>query len=321
MPWRIPDKTLAATLLVAFSAVVAVSCNDRKTTAGDLSKNSPPPVRNAGGAADKPEPEPELYFGEDWEQKAGGRIAGPGQQSTANDAQYSTWALVLGTFTEGDHAAAAMRMIGNLQVIAPQVQGARVHTTPKGSMVVYGRYKDREDPSAKADQEKLKQITNQGHQVFKRIPLTRIDMRLAQGQLSPLDLLSARRAHPNVDPLYTLDVAIWMANEDKSLGGIVTPDEVRRKAEAYAKELRAKGHEAYFYHDDVNKRSIVTVGLFDHRAIHPKSGLYSSDVTSVIKQFPQRLANGEPVLTLKARFVPQLGTQPQTPVLVLVPTM
>jgi hypothetical protein len=229
--------------------------------------------------------------------------------------------LVLGTFTEGDHIAAAQRMIADMPRVAPQVQGARVHTTAKGSMVVYGRYDDREDPRAKQDQERLKQITANGRKVFNRVPLTRLDMRLTKGKLSPLDLLSARRAHPNVDPLYTLDVALWLTNDDRKLGEIVTVDDVRQRAETYAKQLRAQGHEAYFYHDEANNRSIVTVGLFDRRAINQKSGLFSPDVTDLMKKFPVRLANGEPVETLKARFLPQLGTQPQTPVLVLVPTM
>jgi hypothetical protein len=323
---RTPDKTLISVVLLAISAWFASSCNEQKTTANDLSKNKPNSIRAAGAVTDKPQAEPELYFGEDWATKAapnassGGRIISPNQAS-ADPADQSTWSLVLGTFTEGDHITAAQRMIADMPKIAPQIMGARVHTTAKGSMVVYGQYDDREDPRAKQDQERLKQITVNGRKVFNRVPLTRLDMRLSKGQLSPIDLLSARRAHPNVDPLYTLDVAIWLTNDDRKQGEIVTANDVRQRADAYAKKLRAQGHEAYFYHDEANNRSIVTVGLFDRRAINQKSGLFSSDVTMLMKKFPARLVNGEPIETLKARFLPQLGTQPQTPVLVLVPTM
>ena len=333
MPLRTPDKTIIPVLLVAISAGFPPSCNEQKTTANDLSKNKPAPIRAPGAETDKPESEPELYFGEDWAAKnpgrtptpspkagSGGRIQSP-VQASAEPAENSTWSLVLGTFTEGDHVAAAQRMITDMPLVAPQVRGARVHTTAKGSMVVYGHYANREDPQAKQEQEQLKKITVNGRKVFNRVPLTRLDLRLSQGQLSPLDLLSARRAHPNVDPLYTLDIAIWITNDDRKLGEIVTEENVRQRAEAYAKQLRTRGHEAYFYHDEVNQRSIVTVGLFDRRAINPKSGLFSPDVTDLMKKFPARLANGEPAETLKARFLPKLGTKPQTPVLVLVPTM
>lgn len=213
-------------------------------------------------------------------------------------------------------------MVSQLGAIAPQANGARVHTTAKGSMVVYGQYAGRDDPRAEADQERLKQVKYQGRTVFDRIILTRLDLRLTHGQLSPHDLLSARRLHPKVDPLYTLDVAIWIANEDSKAGrDRISHQEIKRRAEAHAAQLRNQGFDAYFYHDDANKRSIVTVGLFDRRAINSVSGLYSSEVTDLVKRFPARLANGEPAWEYKDKYFPRLGTKPQTPVLVLVPSL
>lgn len=249
--------------------------------------------------------------------------SGDGQKAPQPEPS-STWSLVLGTFTGADHKASAERMLDNLRTIAPEAAaGARVHTTAKGSMVVFGRYTGRDDPNAVADEQRLKRLTHQNRKVFNRLILTRLDLRLTEGQLHPHDLLSARRAHPKVDPLYTLDVAIWMANEDPAhkAGDRLMYEEAKRQAEAHAAKLRAQGYEAYFYHDQANKRSIVTVGLFDRTAINSTSGLYSSRVTDLVKKFPARLANGEPAFEFIDKYFPKLGTKPQTPVLVLVPTM
>jgi hypothetical protein len=229
----------------------------------------------------------------------------------------STWSLVLGTFTEGDHVAAAQRMIAEMQKIAPQVQGLRVHPGGKGSMVVFGQYAGREDPKAAADKTWLKSLQHQNRPVFPRIALTHLDLRSLQADLHPFDLHTARRQHPKVHPLYTLDVAMW----DDFDSGKLTYEQIRRSAEGYAQQLRNAGYEAYFYHDDRVERSVVTVGLFDRTAINQTSGLFTSVVTDMMKQFPQRMVNGEPMSEFKDRFRPEMGVKPQTPVLVEVPDM
>ena len=182
--------------------------------------------------------------------------------------------------------------------------------------MVFGDYAGREDSKADKDQAWLKGIKYQNRNVFNRVMLTHIDLR-GEGQLHPHDLLSARRAHPKVNPLYTLDVALW----DDFDAGKMKVEEIRKKAEAYASQLRKQGHEAYFYHDEVNKRSIVTVGLYDRKAINPQSGLFSFDVDQAMKKFPVRMVNGEELHEFKDKYNPMLGTKPQTPKLVEVPTL
>ena len=345
MRLRSADKTCLQTLVVAMCALFTASCNDGRTTSGDLSKNGANSINGRKPATDNPLESGGPPLDEGFITASGptGAKSTPGSATNAPAAKapaaapnvsaktsdpssspYS-WTLVLSTFTDPGHAEAAQRMVSELHKIAPQVTGTRVHTNSKGSMVVFGSYTGRDDPSAKADEERLKAVMYQGHQVFNRIMLAPLDTRAQQGQLHPYDLLSARRAHPNVDPLYTLDIGIWMANDDPKLGEKITFTEVKRKAEAYATQLRAQKYEAYFYHDEANKRSIVTVGLFDRRAINSVSGLYSDEVTDLVKKFPVRLANGEPMYqpiykpTHDNRAL--IGKQPQTPVLVLVPTM
>lgn len=239
----------------------------------------------------------------------------PPLPSTVAAQQMGVWSLVLGTFTEGNATEAAQRMISETQKIAPQVQGLRVHPTGNGAMVVFGEYKDRDDPKQAEDKNWLKSIKFQDQPVFPRIMLTHLDLRPMQADLHPYDLHYARREHPRVKPMYTLDVAVW----DDLGSGKLTYAEIQRQAESYAKQLRMTGYEAYFFHDDAAKRSMVTVGLFDKTAINATSGLYSEAVEDLVKRFPARLMNGEPMEEFKDRFRPQLGTRPQKPVLAEVP--
>jgi hypothetical protein len=322
------DKTTVLSAVSAICAIAIAACSAHKSSSDgsdaagkSFTAAASPDSSKASQTAGSD------YFGEDWatanarkkpgDRNPGAATAAP-NRSAETTSPSSIWTLVLATFTDANHVRDAQDMLAQLPVVAPQVVGARIHTSAKGSMVIYGQYTGREDPAAKADVERLKRITHQNRQVFSRVLLTHLDLRLAQSQLHPHDLLSARRLHPKVDPLYTLDVAIW----DDFESGKISYDQIRRSAENYAAQLRARGYEAYFYHDDANTRSIVTVGLFDRRAIHKDSGLYSQEVEDLAKKhFPVRLVNGEPMYEYKDRFRPELGTEPETPVLVLVPSM
>jgi hypothetical protein len=234
----------------------------------------------------------------------------------------------LGTFSGEEHAMAAATMAANLRDIAPQtapeLANARVHSTSRSSLVVYGAYRDRDDPRARADQERFKAVQFQGQPLFNRVMLAPVETRNPQAPLHPHDLLSARAAHPTVVPMYTVEVAIW----DDLGSGKMSWDDISRSSEAYCEKLRAQGFEAYFYHDQPNSRSSVTVGLFDRRAINSKSGMFSDEVAAVMKQFPARLVNGEPLMELidqyaayptdKSKRKP-IDSKPQTARLALVP--
>lgn len=271
-----------------------------------------------------------MYLGQDWDSAVKPR-GGTQNASGANSAgapahtplsSASTWSLVLGTFTDDNHAQAAEEMVRQLRLASPPVVGARTHPATRGTMVVYGNYTGRDDPKAKADEEALRKVSFRGQPMLGRIMLARLEAARGgpgAGALHPFDLMSARQAHPSVNPLYSLDVAVWIANDDPKLGDRISFDEVKKRAEAYARELRARNIEAYFYHDESGQRSSVTVGLFDRRAIDPRSQLYSIEVEDWIKRFPQRLANGEPLNEFIDKYKPDKGVQPQKPMLVLVP--
>ena len=71
---------------------------------------------------------------------------------------------------------------------------------------------------------------------------------------------------------------------------------MRTAAERYCAELRSKGYEAWFYHDDDSETSIVTVGHFNRSAYDSRSTLMSPEVEDLMRQFPAHMTNGEPVL-------------------------
>lgn len=229
------------------------------------------------------------------------------------------WVLVLGTYSEDGHDQAARTMLDGLRQIAPEIaRNSRVHVGSKGSMVVYGHYTNRDDPNAKDDQERLKKVLYKNQPLFSRVIISRIDSRTMDSQFDPRDLLSVRQKYPKVDPLYTVDIAIW----DDLGAGKMSYDDIRKKAVAYCEQLRAQGVEAYFYHDDENQRSTVTVGVFDRRAINETSRLFSPEVEAVMKKFPARLVNGEPLYEFKDKFhQKEKGVKPVPPKLALVPEL
>ncbi|UCD74695.1 MAG: hypothetical protein JSV91_13015 [Phycisphaerales bacterium] len=226
------------------------------------------------------------------------------------------WTIVLETFATGDHLAAAQRMLRQLPAIDPLLAEARVHRAAEASMVVFGSYPAPDDPAAQYDLKTIKSITIGDRPVFARAMLSRVRPHAAQRQLKPFELITARQRYPNVDPLYTLDVAIWGTNFES---GDLSLQQVQSEAEAYARRLRTQGIDAYFHHDPDRGLSTVTVGLFDHRAIDAASGLYHPDVEAFLARFPARLVNGEPLQVYIDPQRPDLGTEPQRPRLVLVP--
>ena len=275
------------------------------------------PSARAGGSTDTAE---EWDWGEDWASlpPAGSRARGarPAGSGAGSRGPSTSWAIVLLTFSAEGHQRAAANALQQLPAIAPQLGGgAWVRTTENGSIVVYGHYESPESAEAQRDLERVKTLTVRERQVFPRAILTRIRLPGAQRALHPHELYSARKRYPNVDPLYTLEVAVWGDFES----GKLSRAEIHRRAEAYAQELRAQGFEAYFYHDDDKRLSVVTVGLFDRRAIDARSGLYSSQVDVLLERFPAHLVNGELLHEPISMRRPGRGTRVQKPLLVHVP--
>jgi hypothetical protein len=245
--------------------------------------------------------------------------AAPGQAAgAAGTSRRTTWTIVLATFPSQGHQQAAANSLGQLPRIDPKLAGgAWVHSGSGGSLVAYGRYETTSSADAQRDLAWIKQLTLNDVPAFPRAMLSRVNVRPAAAGYHPLDLMSARLRHPRVDPLYTLEVAVWGDFES----GKLSLEEIHRKAEEQTRALRARGFEAYYHHDDDRRLSMVTVGLFDHTAIDQRTGLYGPTVEALLREFPAHLVNGAELLEPIDGRRPQRGTRVQRPVLVHVPKL
>ena len=308
---RTSHKTPPAVLLLAFLALILPGCTGGGDARADRPKNTGNPDTVREPALGDQRGVANLDFGDDWD-----LVSSPDLPPAAQAPAGPIWTIVLQTFSTGDHQAAARRMLSQLPSIDPLLANARAHPTAEASMVIYGSYQAPDDPAAQADLKLIKSISIGERPVFARAMLTRIDPRTAPGQFKPFELLSVRQRYPKVDPLYTLDIAIWGTNFES---GELSLQQVQAEAEAYTRRLRTQGIDAYFHHDPDRGLSTVSVGLFDHRAINAESGLYHPTVDAFIRRFPARLVNGEPLRVYIIPQRPASGTEIQQPRLVLVP--
>lgn len=239
---------------------------------------------------------------------------------TSSSAAYQgedVWAILLRSVATDTHQQDAAEVQRIFAQACPQLRGMWIHSGETGSMVLYGRFASVDDPAA---QEALKWVKSQratnGAQPFHAVMLVRVESADGgRGNVHPFDLRTLRRAHPRINPLYSLQVAAWVGPDDNASAW----QECKRQAEQYAASLRGQGHEAWFFHDDTARISSVTVGKFDKRIINQTSGLYTAELGRMYDQFPRHLLNGEEVLVRENVNDPSSRLVPQQPRLVEVP--
>jgi len=251
---------------------------------------SPTPASNAGTASTKP---------------------------AAAAAAKGRWSVILATFSDADHAAKAAAFRGQLVSQYPELREATVRRVGKGSAIVIGRFEAPDDPAAQTELKRVKAIERNKQKPFAGVMLMRTTSDDAGGPPKQWDLRSLRAKLPSVRPLFTLQVAAWSTFGEKGSDY----DGMRASAERYCAELRKKGHEAWFLHDDDAETSIVSVGHFDRRAYDTKSTLFSPEVQDMMREFPANLVNGEPILIPIDPRNPKGKTKPQPCRLVEVPAL
>lgn len=310
-------KIACTTALALFILVSTGGCrSDQSSSSSDPNQTNGAEI-SSGSSIRKIHSIEDFDFGEDWmtvsqhEEPVIPRALEGAPSGTA-------WSVNLKTFATGDHRTAAKRMLGQLPSIDPELARARIHTTPTRTMVVFGSYESAEDPSAQAGLKRIKSITMQGRPVFSRAMLVPINLDAATGNFKNFELLGVRLRLPEVDPLYTLDIAVWGTNFES---GDLAMSQIQEQAESYARQLRARGVEAYFHHTPQRGLSTVTVGLFNHRAIDAQSGILSTEVRRLIEEYSPRLVNGKPQENFIDPQQPNLGTRAEQPRLVLVPKL
>lgn len=231
------------------------------------------------------------------------------------------WTIVLATSSGDDAQRSAAQTLQSIRTRVPDLASARVIPLHSGAIVAYGAYSDVRDDKAQKDLAWIKKVTVGAGRPFATATLTRAPVSaLAKGPLKPHDLRTAREMYPDVDPLYTLQVGVWLDPD----GETMRPADVRANAEKQVEELRLRGYEAYFFHDRVKVVSIVTVGLFGKSAVvmdeSLKTPVYSDEVLDLLKKFPAHLVNGNELLEPNSANLPKkMGTRVQTPKLVVVP--
>jgi hypothetical protein len=227
------------------------------------------------------------------------------------------FAIVIATFTGQQHAQLAATTLTQLASMYPWLgQNIRMQPRSRGTVLAYGDYKGYEDAEAQKDLAMLRGVMDQnGLQLFPQIMLVKFKGSTVQKNLHPHDLWTVRREYPTLVPIYTLEVAVWGDFES----GQFPVAKRRAVAERYASELRGKGFEAFFYHNDDAALSSVTVGLFGFNALDAETGFYSPEVEAMMSKFPKRLVNGQEVLQYFNPAKPELGASPQRPILAEVP--
>lgn len=305
-------------LALLLGVLLALGCGgDGPGTAG-LSSNS------SAGAGGVRESDRNLDLGEDWDDSWIRELSAAGSKSGSASAggpgpiggrRSAYWGIVLGTYTHAEHAKAASNMVTSCATIDPRLGAAHVHTSAKGSTVIYGVYESSDDPAAQRDLKWIKDLEIQSRQIFPRAMLSRIAVGGSRHSGDPYALASLRKRYPNVRPLYTLAVAVW----GDFGSGALSPEEIRRRGAAYARELRGRQFESYYHVDEARNLSTVTVGAFGRDALDPQSGLYAPAVEALLQAFPAYLVNGEPLNEPIDPHRPELGTRVQKPRLVVVP--
>ncbi|MCH2160612.1 MAG: hypothetical protein MK085_01930 [Phycisphaerales bacterium] len=235
------------------------------------------------------------------------------QASAAGGDAGGRWSIVLATTTGDAHDVQAQAIYRDMRSEFSLLQSAFVRSNDRGSTIWFGRFQAANDPELQAAREQLSGLQRNGQPVFRGLIASVLP---DERPIGPSDLRRARLMHPNIDPLYTLQVACWGTFGANAISW----SEVRTRAEAYAAELRRRGYEAWYHHDAVSELSVVTVGVFDHRAYDSRSTLFSPEVEQLRREFPQHMINGEKAM-LEMRPGDETSRVPQTCRLVSVPEL
>ena len=230
------------------------------------------------------------------------------------DGNQTGWSVLLASVTGAEHQANANAIREEVVRRYPQLNDAYVSTTQRGSVVLVGHFTGPQDPAAQAELKVVKEINEGNMRAFPRAMLTRMGAGAEAGPPGPNDLRIVRRTRPNAT-LYSLQIAVWSAFGTNEL----KMSDIKRSAETLCRQLRAEGHDAYYFHDFDTKTSIVTVGVFGADAYDSKSTLYVPEVEAVMKKFPKHLVNGEELLMPVDMRDPTGKTMPQSPRLVEIP--
>ena len=122
----------------------------------------------------------------------------------------SGFGIVLATFTSTGHVDQAVEYRRRLGTLLPSLDSSlRTHPDARGSLVVFGSYVDWTDPEARADVQRLRNLTVNNRQIFPQAMIAELKVPRDPSTVPDNELVSLRIKYPDVRTLYTLEIAVW----------------------------------------------------------------------------------------------------------------
>jgi hypothetical protein len=211
------------------------------------------------------------------------------QSATGTPTESAWWSVLVATVPSG-RMDDAQRMLDTVHTTG--LTGAYLALRDKRPIIAYGRFDDPAQPEAQAGLKRVRETNISGMNPFGAAMLIPPAAQRTGSETDELNLRSVRARLTRSEAAYTLQVAVY-ARPDM---GRPTPEELalfQREAERAARQLRADGEVAFYYHGP--NMSMVTVGIFsedDHDG-ETQPPIESVRLRQARQTHPYNLLNGQ----------------------------
>lgn len=202
----------------------------------------------------------------------------------------TSWCVLVAAVPSG-RLDDAQRMLETVHTTG--LTGAYIALRDKRPIIIFGRYDDPATPEAQAGLRRVRETSIGGMNPFGAAMLIPPGARQTGAVATDeLNLRTVRQRLSRSEAAYTLQVGVY-ARPDM---GRPTPDELKefqREAERAARQLRADGEVAFYYHGP--SMSMVTVGVFsedDHDG-ETQPPIESIRLRQARQKHPHNLLNGQ----------------------------
>lgn len=202
------------------------------------------------------------------------------------------WSVLVATVPTG-RMDDAERILGTVQ--AAGLPDAYIAMRDKRPVIAFGRYEDPGDPDAQAGLRTVRATTVGDVNPFGSAMLIPPVADRTGSDGDEMNLRSVRQRFNRRDAAYTLQIGAY-GRPDFSRPSREELALFRRRAEQAARELRAQGDTAFYYHGP--NMSMVTVGVFsedDHDG-STRPPIESIRLRQIREKYPHNLLNGEGIM-------------------------
>lgn len=199
------------------------------------------------------------------------------------------WSVLVATVPSG-RMDDAQRMLETVHTTG--LTGAYIALRDKRPIIAFGRFDDPADPEAQAGLQRVRQTNISGMNPFGSAMLIPPAAQRTGPASDELNLRSVRQRLSKSEAAYTLQVAVY-ARPDMGRPSTEELTVFQREAERAARQLRADGEVAFYYHGP--NMSMVTVGVFsegDHDG-ETQPPIESIRLRQVRQKHPHNLLNGQ----------------------------